>query len=151
MSPKANKSGHLVIKVARRFWFVHRLVLLAFVGPPPKGAVARHFPDRDPANNRPENLLWGTPADNSKDMLAHGTQARGDRCHLHKLTPEDVRFIRSQRGAKTDKSKLTQKALAERFGMSVTGIQRVQYGEVWGWLADRVSFVVMAPTPGGAA
>ena len=39
---------------------VHRLVLEAFVGPCPEGMCCRHFPDRDPSNNKLENLSWGT-------------------------------------------------------------------------------------------
>jgi hypothetical protein len=33
-------------------FFVHRLVLAAFVGPCPPGMEACHFPDRDPMNCR---------------------------------------------------------------------------------------------------
>lgn len=41
--------------------YLARAVLTAFVGPPPAGYVARHWPDPDPANNRVENLHWGPP------------------------------------------------------------------------------------------
>ena len=36
---------------------VHRLVLLAFTGPPPKGWIATHL-DRNRANNCLSNLAW---------------------------------------------------------------------------------------------
>lgn len=52
---------------------VHRLVLEAFVGPCPAGMLCRHFPDRDPYNNRLDNLQWGTPQENAADMRVHGT------------------------------------------------------------------------------
>lgn len=51
---------------------VHRLVLDAFVGPPPPGHQAAHR-DGDRSNNRVGNLCWLTPADNCADKLRHGT------------------------------------------------------------------------------
>lgn len=56
---------------------VHRLVLMAFVGPCPEDMEACHFPDRDPGNNRLGNLRWGTKKDNAADMLLHGTSCKG--------------------------------------------------------------------------
>lgn len=53
--------------------YVHRLVLEAFVGPCPEGMEACHFPDRDPSNNRLENLRWGTHRENMDDMRKHGS------------------------------------------------------------------------------
>lgn len=52
---------------------VHRLVLAAFVGPRPPGMVCRHFPDRDPRNNRLDNLSYGTLKQNAQDKVIHGT------------------------------------------------------------------------------
>ncbi len=57
--------------------YVHRLVLLAFVGPCPAGMEACHFPDRDVHNNRVDNLRWGTRSDNVQDMITHGTFRSG--------------------------------------------------------------------------
>lgn len=57
----------------------HLMVLDAFVGPRPAGMEGRHFPDRDPGNNRIENLSYGTPRQNCADRDFHGTTARGDR------------------------------------------------------------------------
>src|SRR3989442_771331 len=45
---------------------VHTLVLEAFVGPRPEGAVCRHL-NGDARDNRPENLVWGTHKQNSDD------------------------------------------------------------------------------------
>lgn len=42
---------------------VSRLVLEAFVGPAPAGAIAMHIND-DSTDNRPENLRWGSHAEN---------------------------------------------------------------------------------------
>jgi len=51
---------------------VHRLILLAFVGPSPEGMECRHFPDTTKTNNRLENLSWGTPAENYDDNRRMG-------------------------------------------------------------------------------
>src|SRR5262249_11437669 len=47
------------------------LILAAFVGPKPEGAVCCHFPDPDTANNRLENLRWDTQRANAYDALEH--------------------------------------------------------------------------------
>ena len=75
-----SQHGHLGVHLSRNgekaCKFVHRLVLEAFVGPCPAGMVCRHFPDRNPANNRLENLQWGTPLENEADKLVHGTMRK---------------------------------------------------------------------------
>lgn len=75
---------------------VHRLVLEAFVGPCPAGMECRHFPDRDTANNRLDNLQWGTPVENARDSLVHGTSSLG-----RKASPESrARMSAAQSGRK---------------------------------------------------
>jgi hypothetical protein len=69
---------------------VHHLVLKAFVGPCPPGMECRHFPDRDQANERVENLRWGTPRENVADAMLHGTRLIGERVPNAKLTEDDV-------------------------------------------------------------
>lgn len=56
----------------KKSFTVHRLVALAFHGPPPHGRVVAHF-DGNRANNRAENLRWATPSENSADMMRHRT------------------------------------------------------------------------------
>lgn len=47
-------------------YYVHELVLRAFVGERPEGAVVRHLNDV-PTDNRLENLKWGTRSENQID------------------------------------------------------------------------------------
>lgn len=72
---------------------IHRLVLEAFVGACPKGKVCRHL-DGNPANNRVENLCWGTPKENEVDKIKHGRTNRGERNGQARLTAAVVLKIR---------------------------------------------------------
>jgi len=71
---------------------VHLLVLAAFRGPKPSGAIGMHQDD-DPRNNRLSNLRWGTHTDNARDT------ARKRRGGSQKLGPEDVAVVRDMRTA----------------------------------------------------
>jgi hypothetical protein len=75
LEPTPQYWGHIAVRVGRiGYRFVHRLVLEAFVGPCPEGMECRHL-DGDPANNRLENLRWGTHRENAADQVRHGTAA----------------------------------------------------------------------------
>lgn len=94
---RPQRSGHLSVPLTAggvtRNALVHRLVLIAFVGPPPAGMHALHS-DGNPGNNRLANLRWGTPSENSLDAVRHGAhpQARKTRCkHGHEFTTENTR------------------------------------------------------------
>ena len=53
-------------------WYVHRLVAITFLGPPPfPGALVRHL-DGNPRNPHRDNLAWGTHYENAQDRRAHG-------------------------------------------------------------------------------
>lgn len=101
----AKNGGHLRLRltdgVRKRRVFVHVLVLEAFVGPRPDGAITRHL-DGDPTNNRLDNLAWGTPRENNQDTLLHGRHKGGaprrERCKRgHLLTPENTGVWKDQR------------------------------------------------------
>ena len=86
--------GHLRVSLiddfgAKRAMSVHRLVLLAFAGPCPKGMECRHL-DGNPQNNNFSNLCWGTHQENMDDRVRHGTLACGDRMgsYRHDITEE---------------------------------------------------------------
>ncbi len=71
MKPRPHVDGYLTVKIQGKPRTVHRLVLEAFVGPCPPGMQCRHL-DGNPANNRLENLAWGTHAENAADKIRHG-------------------------------------------------------------------------------
>ncbi len=68
---------------------IHKIVLETFIGERPQGKVCRHL-DGNPLNNRLENLCWGTPAENSADMVRMGRQCGGEKHHKTKLTDNQV-------------------------------------------------------------
>jgi len=72
--------------VGGKYEFVHRLVLLAFKGPCPRGREACHK-NGNGLDNRIKNLKWGTRSENR----IHGLIQRGS----GKLTMKDVMAIRA--------------------------------------------------------
>lgn len=73
LKPGVGSKGHLQVQLDGGKWRrVHTLVLEAFVGPRPGGKLGLHR-DGQAANNRVENLYWGTHSDNAKDAVRHGT------------------------------------------------------------------------------
>lgn len=76
MRQQISKGGYPHVRLSvnkdSKTWPVHRLVLLAFVGPLPVGQLTRHL-NGTPSDNRLENLCYGTPLENVRDALRHGT------------------------------------------------------------------------------
>ena len=77
----------------RKVYTAHRLVLFAFVGPPPSNNHQCAHWDGDRLNNHYTNLRWATPAENTADKARHGNLYSGNR----KLSGEDVLAIRGLR------------------------------------------------------
>lgn len=108
--------------------WVHRLVLEAFVGPAPDGAVARHL-DGDPTNNSLDNLAWGTHADNGSDTVQHGRSTRGVRNPGARLSEDQVRQIRRDLAGGA-----TGVGMAAKYGISGPTVSQIKTGRLWGWL-----------------
>jgi hypothetical protein len=73
LRPGRMPSGHLSVALGKgNSQCVHKLVLIAFVGPAPEGYECRHL-NGDPADNRLENLCWGSRSENIQDAVRHGT------------------------------------------------------------------------------
>lgn len=103
----------------RRTQFVHRLVLLAFVGPCPDGAECCHADD-DSSNNHLYNLRWDTHSANHHDLVRNGNHnmrrktacPRGHRLQHPNLDPSETtrgrrtclscRRARAELGARCD-------------------------------------------------
>jgi hypothetical protein len=71
---------------------VHTLVALAFFGPRPDGYDVCHL-NGNPANNTPENLAYGSRAENIRDVVRHGRHywASRETCNAgHDFTPDNT-------------------------------------------------------------
>lgn len=96
---QSNQGRYLVVTLYRdkkpQLFLIHRLVLLAFVGPCPDGCEGLHFDD-DPHNNRLANLRWGSPTDNALDCIRNGNHPKVNITHCpkgHEYTDENTYMI----------------------------------------------------------
>lgn len=122
--------GHLGVNLTRegkyRMHSVHVLIATTFHGPKPSADHLVMHLDDNPANNRADNLEWGTPAENSKQMVERGRSARGDRIPWAKLAADQVTAIREAlaRGIST-------RNLARIYNVAPSTIQDIASGRSW--------------------
>jgi len=75
---------------------VSKAVCLAFHGLPPfPEAQVAHFPDRDKANNRADNLMWASAALNTAHKKIHGTVLIGVKHWKARFTESEIINIRN--------------------------------------------------------
>lgn len=110
--------------------YAHSVVNQVFNGPRPfKGAVTRHL-DGNTMNNNAYNLAWGTPSENVRDSIRHGTYnyeasirtLRENSLKQRKLSMDDARYIRQMRGI------VPVQQLSAVFKVSVSTVEKVQAG-----------------------
>lgn len=109
---------------------VHVLVLKTFIGPCPKGKIARHFPDRTKTNCRLDNLQWGTPMENQDDRSIHGTDVYlcGEAVSTSKLTEKQVDEIKDEL-LFYEKGDITK--LAKEYNVSLAAISLIRHKKTW--------------------
>lgn len=99
-------------------------------GPPP-------LPDAEAAHNcgnghlgcvAKTHLRWDTPVGNQADKLLHGTDNRGEKHPLAKLSEVEVREIRRLGSSRT------QISLANQFGVTEGAVRSILIGKNWAWL-----------------
>lgn len=94
-------NGYPVVNIGGRTVKVHRLVLLAFEGPCPKGMEACHY-NGNRQDNRIDNLRWATHRHNLRDFTAkcmvkrHAAEARRQTRTLE--FARQVRILRQELG-----------------------------------------------------
>jgi len=142
LKPVLDRGGYLMcypcVGGTRKGIRVHSLVLDAWVGPKPNKIMlqncsrveARHL-DGNRKNNKPNNLCWGTHAENMRDRDVHGIWRpnRGEKNGQAKLCLQQVRQIRAEYRKRSHKSGL--KYFAERFGVSLSQISSIICGKAW--------------------
>lgn len=110
----------------KKLFLIHRLVLIAFVGPCPSGMEACHK-NGIRTDNMVYNLRWDTSLANSVDSKKHGTNPEGERNGLAKLTEKDVANIR----LKYRSENISQTKLGKLFGVSQGVISYVVNRKTW--------------------
>lgn len=103
-----------------KMYAVHRCVAAAFAGPCLPGYLVRHV-NGNGADNRIENLCYGTHKDNSADSIRHGV--------LHqKLTAKDIADIRvlcTEQDKRPRKERITRRSIAKKYGVCAATISTV--------------------------
>ena len=106
-------------------FFVHRLVLLTFIGTPLPGQQAAHL-DGNCGNNALENLTWATIVENYAHKYIHGTVPSGERNGFSKLTDAKVRIIREKY-----KHGHRMANIAKEFSVSHSTVSLIVKGKRW--------------------
>lgn len=123
------KSGHIKVRVCkdgkRITQGIHRLVLMAFVGPCPEGMEACHWNDIK-TDNRVENLRWATRVENRQDCHRNGKGSNGSRNPRAKLHERDIPDIR-----RMIKGGMLYKDIASRYGVDPVQICFIKTGKTW--------------------
>lgn len=128
LKPQPRDGGFVVRLSVRGVWRqlrIHHLVLQAFVGPCPEGMECRHL-NGNPADNRLENLRWGTHAENMRDRAEHGTTARAERHGRAKLNKDLAAKIRTDLASGKAVS-----SIAKEHGVDHKTIRSIQTGKTW--------------------
>lgn len=123
---RASANGYvyagLVADGVQKRYRLHKLVLSAFIAQPFHGAEVRHL-NGDKADNRLENLAWGTARENAGDREDHGKTRRGETHGVAKLTNEQALCI--------FQSKEDALSISKRFGVSRSLIYKIRNKRCW--------------------
>lgn len=135
---KDQPAGH---KGYRVFWlfdgaryksfYVQRLVLIVFFGPPPSAKHEAAHEDGVNTHNWLSNLSWKTTSENHMDKVRHGTHLRGERGSNAVLTERQVLECRLVYVCRSPDFGTA--ALARRFGVSQGHISDIVSYRRWAY------------------
>ena len=136
-----NRHGNLMVGAVDRCGYrhtilnrknrnVHRVIAETFI-PNPNNLPCVNHKDGNKLNNSVDNLEWCTHSKNVFHAYQTGLEQRmcGEQHHAHKLTEDDVRYIRSVYN-KRDKE-FGAVALAKKFNIDRTTIHDIVRGKTW--------------------
>jgi hypothetical protein len=115
---------------AGTYWKIHRLVMLAFVGPRPEGMEIDHI-NCCQSDNRLINLEYVTAKTNRERAKQNGRYPIGSNNPNSKLTEMEVRHIRNQLNACKKGRKALSQSLAAYYGVSYQLIQAIVSRRIW--------------------
>lgn len=80
-TPQKHNKGYLKMRLNGKNYFIHRLVLMTFIGPAPEDKPQTRHLDGDPTNNKLTNLRWASQAENEDDKRYAGTYHLRANCY----------------------------------------------------------------------
>ena len=110
---------------------VHNCVAKVFLGDRSAEGLHVLHEDGNRLNNKKENLYWGTHEQNMKDMIRHGTAAKGEKNAKSKLKDADIYKIRELRS-----TGMLQTEIAAFFGVSQRLISLILLGKQWAHIPE---------------
>ena len=110
--------GYGRVRIGKRTAPVHRVMCLMAHGDPPLNKTHATHICGNPLCVSPLHLRWNNNQGNMRDKLRHGTY--GIKLSLEKAT--EIRVL---------KGRLTQRAIAKRFGISQPAVCHILTGEAW--------------------
>lgn len=120
--------GYACISIKGRRWRVHRLVAILAGKAKSTDRCVRHSCDNRSCIN-PEHLSGGTYADNARDMVMRGRSAKGERAGAHRLTADQVKYVREQGHSRSGRQ------LAKELAVSHETIYKILRNQTWRHLA----------------
>lgn len=142
--PYQDSKGYLRIDInmdgtrkTRKTYKVHRIVAQCFIPNPDNKPQVNHI-NGIKTDNRAENLEWCTNAENQKHAVRTGLRTvfpdnRGERNGQHKLSVEDVKYIRAH--YKRYSKDWNSEVLAKKFNVGDQAILDIITGRRWNWLS----------------
>lgn len=132
-----NGTGYLIAQSSakRKSMLVSRLVAIGWVPNPDCKEQVNHK-DGVKSNNHFENLEWCTQSENMLHAYQTGLKIahKGEKASKNILTNIQVSEIYLH----TKKGILTQKAIADMYGVSVHTVDSIKRKHSWGWLTDNL-------------
>jgi hypothetical protein len=120
-----HKDGYRYVHLKNKNYFIHRLVMLAFVGECPDNMEVNHK-NGIKHDNRLENLEYVTRHQNMRHAFINGLNPSA------KLTESDIRKIRSISG------QMTQIEIGARFGVDHCTINDIIRRKTWKYIDDGI-------------
>jgi hypothetical protein len=134
------KTGYGRLRIVDGYEYAHRFAYRLIHGSIPQGKDVCHSCDNPPCCN-PAHLWPGTSQENTLDsakkgrwQLSHPYHAgvKGTAHYRAILTEDQVRAIR----AAWIPYKVPLRTLAEKYGLSISGVAGIVYYRTWDWLPD---------------
>lgn len=128
LKPIKHNAGYLKVNIHDengkvQSCLIHRLILLAFYGNPPKNKPQCRHKDGNKHNNSIENLAWGSAFENAQDKVRHGTNKRSESSRFSKTEIVAIKELRQQGW--------TLQQIAEKFKTCKSQVHYIVTGKYW--------------------